>query len=446
MKRKFLSMFLVATMAVGMLAGCGGADEQGTSDNQTTDTQQAASGDDAADGDKTITVWCWDPAFNIFSMEEAAKVYTADHPDVTVNVEEVPWEDIQTRLTTAASSGDLSTLPDIFLMQDNAFQKNVMAYPDAFVDITNSGIDFAQFASGKTAYSVVNGANYGVPFDNGAVIGCYRTDILAEAELTVDDFTDITWEQYLENGKTVLEKTGKPLLSMQAGECDLLMMMLQSAGASLFNEDGTANMVNNDVLKAVMEQYAALKTEGVLIEVNSWDEYVASIVNGDVAGTINGCWIMASIQTAADQSGNWAITNMPSLVGVSGATNYSNNGGSSWAISSNCKNVELAEDFLANTFAGSTEFYDNILSCGAIATWAPAGDSDAYAVPAEFFGGDAVFSKIVEYSTHVPSNITGPYYYEGRDAIATALTNYVNGSDLQAELENAEQTVNFNIQ
>lgn len=457
MKRKVLSMFLVATMAVGMLTGCGGgtAEEQGTGDQQTADTQQAAestgddaaaSGDDAAAGGETITVWCWDPAFNIFSMEEAAKIYTADHPEVTVNVEEVPWEDIQTRLTTAASSGDLSTLPDIFLMQDNAFQKNVMAYGDAFVDLTNSGIDFSQFATGKTAYSVVNGANYGVPFDNGAVVGCYRTDVLAEAGLTVADFTDITWDEYLANGKTVLEKTGKPLLSMQAGECDLLMMMLQSAGASLFNEDGTANMINNDVLKVVMEQYAALKTAGVLIEVNSWDEYVASIVNGDVAGTINGCWIMASIQTAADQAGNWAITNMPSLVGVDGATNYSNNGGSSWAVTSNCKNVELAQDFLASTFAGSTEFYDNILSCGALATWAPAGGSEAYAVPSEFFGGDAVFSKIVEYSTHVPSNITGPYYYEGRDAIATALTNYVNGADLQAELENAEQTVNFNIQ
>ncbi len=37
-----------------------------------------------------------------------------------------------------------------------------------------------------------------------------------------------------------------------------------------------------------------------------------------------------------DQSGKWAVTNMPKLDGVDGATNYSNNGGSSWAISSNC--------------------------------------------------------------------------------------------------------------
>ena len=154
---------------------------------------------------------------------------------------------------------------------------------------------------------------------------------------------------------------------------------------------------------------------------------------------------MASIKTAEDQNGNWAITDMPSLVGVDDATNYSNNGGSSWAVTANCQNKDLAFDFLASTFGGSTELYDNILSCGAIATWAPAGDSDAYAVPNEFFSGDAVFEKIVDYSTKVPSIITGPYFNEARDAISVATTNITNGADLKKELKKAEDTVNFNM-
>ena len=177
---------------------------------------------------------------------------------------------------------------------------------------------------------------------------------------------------------------------------------------------------------------------------NSWYRF-GSMLNSEVAGVINGCWIMGTIQTAEDQSGKWAITNIPKLTNVKGATNYSNIGGSSWAISGNCGNVELAEDFLASTFAGSTELYDNILSCGAIATWTPAGDSDAYAVPNEFFSGDAVFEKIVDYSTKVPSIITGPYFHEARDAISVATTNITNGADLEKELKKAEDTVNFNM-
>lgn len=443
MKKKVLSLMLVAAMTASMVAGCGGS---GSSDAGTTDagSSDVAGTETSASGDNKLTVWCWDPAFNMYSMEEAGKEYQKTHPDFELEVIEVPWADVQTKLTTAASSGDLSTLPDIFLMQDNAFQKNVISYPEAFVDLTSSGIDYSQFASGKVAYSVVEGKNYGVPFDNGAVIACYRTDILEQAGYTVEDLTDIDWDRYIEIGKDVLDKTGKPLLSCQAGESDVIMMMLQSAGASLFDEEGNPSMVGNEALVKVMETYAELKNSGVLVEVNDWDQYVGSITGETVAGTINGCWIMASIQTAEDQSGKWAVTNMPSLVGVDGATNYSNNGGSSWAVTSNCKNQELAFDFLASTFAGSVEFYETILpSSGALATYAPAGESDVYNEPSEFFGGEAVFAKIVDYSTKTPSNNTGVYYYEARDAIATAITNVVAGADIESELETAQQTVEF---
>ncbi len=449
MKKKVLSLMLVASMAASLLAGCGGSNEGQSGGGETGGTAGTtgteAAGGETASGEK-LTVWCWNPAFNIYSMEEAGKVYQQTHPDFELEVVETPWQDVQTKLTTAATSGDLSTLPDIILMQDNAFQKNVISYLDAFLDLTSSGIDYSQFAAGKVAYSTVEGKNYGVPFDNGAVIACYRTDILEQAGYTVDDLTDIDWDRYIEIGKDVLAKTGKPLLSCQAGESDVIMMMLQSAGASLFDEAGNPNMVGNDVLVKVMETYAALKTSGVLIEVNDWDQYVGSITSETVAGTINGCWIMDSIQTAEDQSGKWAITNMPSLVGVDGATNYSNNGGSSWAVTANCQNPELAYDFLASTFAGSVEFYETILpSSGALATYAPAGDSDVYNQPSEFFGGEPVFAKIVEFSTKIPSNNTGVYYYEARDAIATAITNVVAGSDIDAELQTAQDTVEFQM-
>lgn len=452
---------LAAAMMASLTAGCGngGNSDSGNSDGGSSTPDAGASNDagtqdpgtaddgagdagDSASGQK-LTVWCWDPAFNIFAMEQAGEVYKKDHPDFELEVIETPWDDIQTKLTTAATSGDLSTLPDIILMQDNAFQKNVISYPEAFTDLTSSGVDFSQFASGKVAYSVVDGKNYGVPFDNGAVVACYRTDILEEAGYKLEDMTDIDWNRYIEIGKDVLEKTGKPLLSCQAGESDVIMMMLQSAGASLFDEAGNPSMVGNDVLVKVMETYAELKSTGVLVEVNDWDQYVGTLTGETVAGTINGCWIMASIQTAADQSGKWGLTNMPSLVDVDNATNYSNNGGSSWAVLSNCQNTQLAFDFLANTFAGSTEFYDNILSAGALATYAPAGDSDAYNQPSDFFGGDPVFATIVDFSTKTPSNNTGVYYYEARDAIATAITNVVAGADIETELQTAQDTVSF---
>ena len=381
--------------------------------------------DDAGgSGDNTLTVWTWDPNFNVYAIEKAAEIYAQDHEGFKVEVTEVLSDDIETNLTTAASAGDYSTLPDIFLMQDNSFQKYVTNYPDIFTDLTDSGVDFSQFAEAKVAYSVVDGKNYGVPFDNGAVIAAYRMDYLEQAGFTIDDFTDITWSDFMEKAKVVKEKTGQPILTSQAGSPDLIMEMLQSCGASLFNEDGT------------------------LVEVTDWDQYVASLNNGTVASSINGCWILASVQAQEDQSGKWAITNMPRLERQENATNYSNNGGSSWAISSNCDNPELAMDFLNATFAGSTELYDDLLTAGtgAIATWSPAKESDVYAEPSEFFGGDAVNSKILGFSEHTPSNVTGPFYYDARNAVGTALSAITQqGADMDSEIEKAQDTVEFNM-
>ena len=104
------------------------------------------------------------------------------------------------------NAGDLSTLPDIFLMQDNSFQKYATFYPDVFTDLTDSGIDFSQFSEAKVAYSTLDGVNYGVPFDNGAVVNAVRTDLIEQAGYTVDDFTDITWSDYMEKAKVVLER------------------------------------------------------------------------------------------------------------------------------------------------------------------------------------------------------------------------------------------------
>ena len=400
----------------------------------------------ASEEDNKLTVWTWDPNFNIYAINKAAEIYAKDHEGFTIEVTEIQSDDIESKITAAVQAGDLSTLPDIFLMQDNSFQKYATFYPDVFVNLTDSGIDFSQFSEAKVAYSTLDGVNYGVPFDNGAVINCLRTDLLEQAGYTVDDFTDITWSDYMEKAKVVLEKTGLPMLTAQAGSPDVIMEMLQSAGASLFNEDGTANIKDNDVLKKCVEIYAQMVADGTLVEVTDWDQYISSLNSSTVASTFNGCWIMDSIQAAEDQSGKWAVTNMPKLDDVENASNYSNNGGSSWAISSNTKHEELAVDFLNSTFAGSTELYDDIISKGALATWAPAGESDAYNVPVDFYGGDTVYAKIVEYATKTPSNTTGAFYYDARDAVGVALSNITQtGADVDSELATAQETLEFNM-
>lgn len=455
--RKKIVAAMLASMMVVSLAACGGGDDgSGSTGGDTkkeettgTDEKKDDAADDAVaatDDENTLTVWCWDPNFNIYAINKAAEIYSKDHEGFNVKVTEIKSDDIETKLTTAMSAGDLSTLPDIFLMQDNSFQKYATNYPDIFVDLTDKGIDYTQFSEAKVAYSTLDGKNYGVPFDNGAAISCYRTDMLEQAGYTVDDFTDITWDDFMEKAKVVKEKTGQPLLTQQAGSTDIIMMMIQSVGASCFTEDGKANIVDNEAVKKAVEIYSQMVKDGTLLEVTDWDQYVASINNGTVAGVINGCWIMATVTAQEDQSGKWAVTNMPKMEGVGEASNYSNNGGSSWAVTSNCKKPDVAVDFLKSTFGGSTELYDDLIAKGALATWAPAGDSDVYNQEVPFFSNDKVYAKIVDFATKTPSNVTGPFYYDARDAIGVALSQITQqGIDIGTALQEAQDTVDFTM-
>ncbi len=447
--KKVVSLLLALAMVLS-LAAC-------SSENPESSDQPSASaqGSDAENSgapeatpeptggnvdDGKLTIWTWDPKFNIAAMNVAKEMYQADHPDVEIEIVEVGNEDIDARVI--ASNGDTSTLPDILLVQDNSFQKFVSNYPEVYCDLTGK-YDYSNFSSAKVAYSTIDGHNYGIPFDAGTVVAAWRTDYLDQAGYTIDDLTDINWDQFLEIGRKVKEATGLPMLSGLAGQVDTVLIMLQSCGSSMFNADGSVNLKDNAELKEVVNVYNTMVKEGIYLEVNSWDEYIGSMSNGSVVGTINGCWILGTIMSLEDQAGKWDITNMPKLVNAAGATNYSNNGGSSWAII-NGKDVDLALDFMQAY--SNVDFYNTILpTTSAVACYTPAKEAPAYTAPSEFFNGTPIFRTIVEFGAQVPSNITGTYYYDARDALSTALTNVINGADLDSELSSAEDTVNFTM-
>ena len=252
-------------------------------------------------------------------------------------------------------------------------------------------------------------------------------------------------ERFVDAVQKVVEANDVPMLTSSGGS-EIVIEMLQSAGASPI-VDGEVKLVDNEALKAAIEVYKQLIDEGIMVDYTDWDQYIASMNKGTAAGVIQGCWIMSSIQAAEDQSGKWAIVNMPALDDIEGATNYANCGGASWAVSSNCKNTELAFDFLNSTFGADVDLYDDLLvNAGAIASYLPAAESDVYNETSDFYGGQAVYKDIVEFAGQVPGIDYGAYYSDIRSALTDAVTNVVqNDADIDEEIQNAQDTVEFNI-
>ena len=459
MKKRLMAAVMAGTM-VASLAACSpspqapqetkGADTAATTAAQAeTKKEETAAAPAAAEGDKTLTVYAWDKNFNIPALQAAEADYQKNvDPEFKLNiVEQSQSSDVENAITLAGSAGDYSSLPDIVLFQDHYFQKYVTDFPEAWASFEGASVNWDDFGKEKLSYSTIDGVHYGMPVDNGTVVFAYRTDLLAEAGYTIDDMKGISWDEWLEIGKKVNEKTGKYLLSMDGDGNDLPYMMLQAEGVSQF-KDGDVNLSENETFKKVIDVIVRGVKDNVIYLANDWSDYTDQTIVGDmVAGVMNGNWIIPTIKQVSDNSGKWEITSMPTLEG-NGKEGFASNGGSSLYITSNCKKLELAQDFLAKTFgAGSIETYDAALKNGGVITCSiSAGTSDVYNEGVEYFNNTPIYAEIVKMGANVPVVEQSDYHYPTRTQVAAAIQNIINGADADSAIKDAEDQVRFAMQ
>ncbi|MDN7242877.1 extracellular solute-binding protein [Planococcus sp. N028] len=426
MKKLFLMLLLLVGMVA--LAACSSGDEASSGGSESS-----------SEGSKSvdkITAWAWDPAFNIAALEKAKEAYNGDSK-VEVEIIENAQDDIIQKLNTGLSSGTTKGMPNIVLIEDYRAQSFLQAYPDAFHPLTDviKSDDFAEYKIATTSYE---GEQYGLPFDSG-VAGLYvRTDYLEEAGYTVEDVTNITWDEYIEVGKKVKEATGKNMLTLDPNDLAQVRMMIQTNGSWYVEEDGsTPNLANNEALAKGFETYKKMMDADIAKIVSDWSQFVGAFNSGDVASVPTGNWITPSVKQATDQSGKWAVVPMPRL-DMEGAVNASNLGGSSWYVL-NVDGKEEAADFLLNTFGSNPDLYQTLVKdIGAIGTFSAAAEGDAFAVEDEFFGGQQIISDFSQWTDEIPGVNYGLHTYAIEDILVTGMQDYLNGAELSKVLENSQ--------
>lgn len=404
------------------------AADTGTSGNTaTTEPAQA----------KEITIWAWDPAFNIAALEVAKAEYAKTNPDVKINIVEYAQADIIQKLNTGLNSGTTKGLPNIVLIEDYRSQSFLQSYKDSFYDLSGSikGSDFADYKSGPTS---LDGKQYGIPFDSG-VTGLYvRTDYLEQAGYKLADLQDIDWNKYIEIGKAVKEKTGKALITLDPNDLGLIRVMIQSAGEWYLKEDGkTPNIAGNAPLKEAFEIYKQIMESNVAKVHADWSQFVAALNSGDVASVPTGNWITPSITAEATQSGKWGIAPLPKLT-ANESVHASNLGGSSWYVM-NVDGKETAADFMAKTFGSNVEMYQKLLTdIGVIGTFKAAAGGEAYSQANEFFSGQKIVSDFAAWTEQIPSVNYGINTYAIEDILIVEMQNYLNGKDIDSVLSDAQ--------
>ena len=427
---KKLLLLLVATVV--LLAAC-------------TGTKEASPGTKDGDAKKEITIWAWDPKFNIAALELAKKEYAKKNPDVKVNIVEFAQADIIQKLNTGLNSGTKTGLPNIVLIEDYRAQGFLQSYPEFFHDMTSSvkAADFADYKAGPTSSK---GKQYGIPFDTG-VAGLYvRTDYLKEAGYSVADLQDIDWKQFIEIGQKVKEKTGKHMLSLDPNDLGIVRMMLQSAGSWYMKEDGsTPYLSDNATLKVAFQTYKDMMKSGIVNVHSDWSQFVGTMNSGAVASVPTGNWITPSIKAEASQSGKWAVVPMPKLANVANATHYTNLGGSSWYVM-NVDGQDTAADFMAQTFGANADLYQSFVKdIGAIGTLKKATSGEAYTAKDDFFAGQTIVSDFASWNEKIPSVNYGQHTYAIEDILVVEMQNFMGGKSLDDVLKNAQKTADAQL-
>lgn len=420
-----------AAATVVALAGC------------STGTNDAAQNEDVSG---KITVWTWNAPGD--GLKAAIPAFQKLHPDVEIDVQDVGNPAIWEKITTGMAAGGQG-LPDVLNIGIDYMGNYVEKFPGQLVDLRDFGADSlaSEFPSGAwKSGSGADGAVYGIPYEVNATGFFYRSDIFEQAGIDIDSIE--TWDQLLDAGVTIKEKTGVPLFAVdkaatEADSAGLWQLLTALQGSFYFDEKGDITMngeagVNSlDIIKRANDLGIVADVQG------SWDALLAQLRGeNDIAIMPAGGWMAGVMENEApDMAGNWGVR-LPPAVETGGIT-AAVNGGTYLSIPTASKNQKTAWEFVnfaLGTLEGQKLVYEG---GGMFPGFKPMLESDGFAAPSDYFNGqspNAIF--IAELAQDTPVVNYTSDYARALKAYTDAQTRVLlSGADPQKAMDEAADQV-----
>lgn len=278
---------------------------------------------------------------------EMADVWNEANPDRPINLNVTSGESHSThnRLLIALESGaGAPDIVDVEIGYYGSFLKN-----DYFLPINDAVEPYEDevVMSRIEMYGDDKGNYYGIDFHLGETVIYYNTEILDEAG--VDPAEIVTWDDYVEAGRVVLEKTGKPMTVIETGDLFMPQMMLLEKGVQYVTEDGQPN-INTPEHAEVIDYLRDMLAEGIvqiapggLVHAEEWYGFMN---DGGAASITMPLWYMGRFTDyMSDLSGKMAIHEIP--VWNEGDTRAVLQGGTGTSVTKYTEHEELSKDFLA---------------------------------------------------------------------------------------------------
>ncbi|MGK5682068.1 ABC transporter substrate-binding protein [Actinoplanes sp. URMC 104] len=273
-RRRLLAAALTVPLLVGA-AACGGDDEGGGSSGKTE-----------------LSIFWWGAEKRAELTDQALKLYTSKHPDVTFKT---TWQGNQgyfDKLATLTAGGNA---PDIFQIDDNYISE--YAGRGVTLDLTpyteNGKLDVTKFPKSLLEYGKVEGKLAGVPMGENTQGLVYNKTLLAKYKLP-EPKTGMSWEAFVDWAANVSKVAKLPGTQDASAVYQALWVFLRQNGKDLYAGKqlgfDEADMTKWFTLWKNARDKGATPTPDVIHEGNASDVSKQLVVTGK-AGT---SWVWAN--------------------------------------------------------------------------------------------------------------------------------------------------------
>ena len=270
-----------------------------------------------------LTHW---PPETVALLEAAATAYSEEHPEVTVEIQAVPFGDLLTTVRAQAGGGDAPTIAGIYdLWLPELVRDEIVApAPEAVASDVS-----ANWPAGVVTAATVDDVLYGVPNEIDLYALNYNTRLFEEAGI---DGPPATWDELVTTAEALTVRDGDRITqqgfglinSWAAGVVHPFASLLVSNGGALIGEDGMPALNTPEAVET-FDLYENLVSGAQVTDptmgtadANTTGPFLDNFVAGNTAMIIMANWWESALRTGMGDEEFANIATAPIPVGPSG--------------------------------------------------------------------------------------------------------------------------------
>lgn len=342
--KRFLALLTACLLVCGLLAGCGGsASSAPAASTPAASTPAESAPADGGSGEQvTIQVATWDYSSNP-STSNAVAVFEKEHPEIHVEVVDIPSADYQTKLSVMLNGGDI----DAYFIKEAS---STLEYYDRgqLLDLNSyiaaDGVDMSEYSGTDTPFNI-DGKQLAMPVRTDYYVLYYNKDIFDAAGVDYPS-NDMTWDEF---EQLAMDLSGNGVYGAH-------FHTWQACVENWAVQDGEHTIMDYetgyDFFKPYYEMVLRLQDAGACQSFGDLQSgsihYSGAFAAGNVAMLPMGTWYIATIAEAMKNGEAnmeaWGVATLPHPANVEAG--YSVGATTPIAITPSSKNQDAAWEFV----------------------------------------------------------------------------------------------------